>query len=109
MNLFKDIARVVATHLLTFANTPDTPAESAAPVAPAAEFARYTVISDVAHEVAYRPSDGTLEIVYHSGATWHYANVPFEHFETMLDGRSVGGYINVVIKPRFTKATKVAG
>jgi hypothetical protein len=63
---------------------------------------RMPVTSDVAKSIGYRVSDGTLEIEYQNGRVYQYANVSFGDYMDLMDGRSIGRFINRNIKPFYT-------
>lgn len=90
--LAKDITFAIGQRLIELADS--------IPVQPD-QIRRVPVTSDVAKSIGYRPSDGTLEIEYHGGRVYQYANVSLEAYMDLMDGRSIGRYINREIKPFY--------
>lgn len=51
--------------------------------------------------VGYDPATATLEIQFHDGAVYRYANVPATIHAALLAATSKGEYFNLHIKPRY--------
>lgn len=73
-----------------------------------ARIQRVPVVSDCAASIGYRVSDGTLEVEYHNGRVYQYAAVSFEDYTDLMDGRSIGRFLNREIKP-FHTCTEIKG
>jgi hypothetical protein len=94
----KDTAFKIGQHLIGLSES--------IPDAPPAPIVRVAVDSGHIVSVGYRASDWTLEIEYHSGRVYQYANVPAFLYEELLDTPSVGRFVNHEIKP-FYPATEI--
>jgi len=64
------------------------------------ELTRTTVDSSVLLSVAYS-SDSTLELVFTSGAVYHYFSVPRVVLDGLLAAVSKGAYFNRNVRARF--------
>lgn len=62
---------------------------------------RHAVKSTSVKTLGYDPVQSTLEVEYHNGAVYRYFNVPELHYLRLIDGRSIGRYINACIKVRY--------
>lgn len=62
---------------------------------------RQTVESSVIRSVGYDPATETLEIEFHHGGIYVYANVPPSVFEALLAAPSKGSFFHDNIKDRF--------
>jgi hypothetical protein len=52
--------------------------------------------------VGYDPATFELEVEFRNGRVYRYEQVPVAAYRLLLQAPSIGGYINKVIKPRFT-------
>ena len=52
-----------------------------------------TVESSMIHAVGYEPETRTLEVVFNSGKTYQYYDVPPEEYEGLMDAESKGSYM----------------
>jgi hypothetical protein len=63
---------------------------------------RVPVRSSNVSSVGYDAATATLEIEFHGGRVYQYANVPERHFAALTDGSgSVGGYFNRYVKNSY--------
>ncbi len=62
---------------------------------------RTLVTSTSVVSVGYDPLRASLEIEFHGGGVYRYANVPAAAYRLLLQAESIGDYVNTVIKPRF--------
>lgn len=62
---------------------------------------RFVVRSQSIKTVGYDVDHQTLELEFHNGSVYDYHAVPPETVLALLDGRSIGAYVNQVIKSRF--------
>lgn len=60
-----------------------------------------TVESDVIHAVGYDDETSVLEIIFNSGAIYHYRNVPRQVFEELMEAESKGSYFQNNIRDEF--------
>jgi KTSC domain len=63
---------------------------------------RVPVKSSSVVSVGYDAVAAELEIEFHNGRVYRYAEVPVAAYRLLLQARSIGEYVNTVIKPRFT-------
>ncbi len=56
-----------------------------------------TVESSMIHAVGYDPDIRTLEVVFNSGKTYQYHDVPPEEYEGLMAAESKGRYIRANI------------
>jgi hypothetical protein len=61
---------------------------------------RHPVDSSVIAFVGHDPDTNVLEVVFRSGRTYRYLDVPAREYEELLAADSAGRYFNEVIKPR---------
>ena len=52
-----------------------------------------TVESSMIHAVGYEPQTRTLEVVFNSGQTYQYADVPPEEYAGLMAAASKGSYM----------------
>lgn len=62
---------------------------------------RIAVKSSSVISVGYDETRKILEVEFHGGAVYQYSNVPRADYDRLLDGRSIGRYINECIKARY--------
>ena len=62
---------------------------------------RRPVDSSVIAAIGYDESSAILEIVFHTGRTYHYFRVPPAAHAKLLRAKSIGGYFNRRIRPRY--------
>ena len=62
---------------------------------------RKSVDSSVIAEVGYDESSAILEVVFTTGRTYHYFRVPPSEHQNLLNAKSIGGYFNRRIRPRY--------
>ncbi|MFZ5896238.1 MAG: KTSC domain-containing protein [Myxococcota bacterium] len=67
---------------------------------------RHTVQSTSIVSVGYDAQTHQLEIEFQGGRVYRYHSVPEAAYRLLLQARSIGEYVNSVIKPRF-EATRV--
>ncbi len=60
-----------------------------------------TVESSMIHAVGYDPEKRILEIVFNSGRTYQYWNVPSDVYEGLMQAESKGSYFRSVILDMF--------
>lgn len=48
--------------------------------------------------IGYDPATKVLEVEFHSGAVFHYNNVPSDHHQKLVGSRSPGAYFHTHIK-----------
>jgi hypothetical protein len=65
---------------------------------------RHPVTSSNIAEVGYSDQDQVLELLYTSGLTYQYFEVPRRVFEELLQAESIGRYVNANIKGHFRYA-----
>ena len=65
---------------------------------------RYPVTSSNIAEVGYSDEHQILELLYKSGMTYQYFDVPRRIFEELLQAGSIGQYVNANIKGNFRYA-----
>jgi len=65
---------------------------------------RYPVISSNITEVGYSDEHQILELLFSSGMTYQYFDVPRRIFEELLQAESIGRYVNANIKGNFRYA-----
>jgi len=56
-----------------------------------------TVESSMIHAVGYDPKTQTLEVVFNSGQTYRYEDVPPEEYEGLMAAESKGRYMRAYI------------
>ena len=56
------------------------------------------VNSSMIREVGYDADSSTLRVTFTSGATWDYADISQEEYESMMHAPSVGKWFNANIK-----------
>lgn len=62
---------------------------------------RQHVDSSVIVAVGYDDSSSILEVVFRTGRTYRYFRVPQAAFDALVHAKSVGGYFNREIRPRY--------
>jgi hypothetical protein len=62
---------------------------------------RTAVASASVVSVGYDATAFELEIEFHNGRIYRYSDVPPAAYRLLLQARSIGEYVNTVIKPRF--------
>ena len=62
---------------------------------------RAPVASSSVASVGYDDTAFELEIEFHNGRVYRYSRVPVAAYRLLLQARSIGEYVNTVIKPRF--------
>lgn len=63
---------------------------------------RIGVRSSNVSSVGYDPATSTLEVEFHGGRIYQYANVPERHFSALTSGvGSVGSYFNRYVKNSY--------
>lgn len=62
---------------------------------------RFGVRSQSIKTVGYDADAQILELEFHNGSIYDYQGVPPETVLALLDGRSIGAYVNQVVKPGF--------
>lgn len=62
---------------------------------------RRPVDSSVIAAIGYDESSAILEVVFHTGRTYHYFRVPPAEHEKLLRAKSIGEYFNRRIRPRY--------
>lgn len=65
---------------------------------------RLQVTSSNIAEIGYDDSMQTLEVMFKSGLTYQYFNVPAHVFEQLRHSDSVGKYFNAQIKGQYAEA-----
>jgi hypothetical protein len=65
---------------------------------------RYPVTSSNIAEVGYSDEHQILELLFSSGMTYQYFDVPRRIFEELLQAESIGRYVNANIKGNFRYA-----
>ena len=65
---------------------------------------RHPVTSSNITEVGYSDEHQILELLFSSGMTYQYFDVPRRIFEELLQADSIGRYVNENIKGRFRYA-----
>lgn len=65
---------------------------------------RHPVISSNITEVGYSDEHQILELLFSSGMTYQYFDVPRRVFEELLQADSIGRYVNANIKGSFRYA-----
>ncbi len=60
-----------------------------------------TVESSMIHAVGYDPEKRIMEIVFNSGRTYQYLNVPSDVYEGLMQAESKGSYFRSVILDMF--------
>ena len=56
-----------------------------------------TVDSSMIHAVGYDPEARTLEVVFNSGKTYEYYDVPPDEYEGLMEAESKGSYMRANI------------
>ncbi|MDE2103089.1 MAG: KTSC domain-containing protein [Patescibacteria group bacterium] len=67
----------------------------------------YVISSNIA-EVGWDATTETLEVQFHSGAVYQYADVPFAVFKAFVAAESVGKYFHKHVRDSY-RTTKVSG
>ena len=62
---------------------------------------RAPVVSSSVVSVGYDAAAFELEIEFRNGRVYRYLQVPIAAYRLLLQARSIGEYVNTVIKPRF--------
>lgn len=62
---------------------------------------RHRVDSSVIVAVGYDDGSKILEVVFRTGRTYRYFRVPPSAFQALLKAKSIGGYFNKEIRPRY--------
>lgn len=62
---------------------------------------RIAVRSSSVKSLGYDEERQVLELEFHSGAVYQYFSVPPIDYARLLDGRSIGRFINACIKDRY--------
>lgn len=65
---------------------------------------RFPVTSSNITEVGYSDEHQILELLFSSGMTYQYFDVPRRIFEELLQAESIGRYVNANIKSNFRYA-----
>ncbi len=65
---------------------------------------RIPVESSSVASVGYDSATFELEIEFHNGRCYRYAQVPAAAYRLLLQAPSIGAYVNQVIIPRFPAA-----
>jgi hypothetical protein len=60
-----------------------------------------TVESSMIHAIGYDPDKRILEIVFNTGRTYQYADVPPEEYEGLLNAESKGRYFLANIRDEY--------
>jgi hypothetical protein len=63
---------------------------------------RAPVDSSSVLSVGYEDASHELEIEFRNGRVYRYQQVPVAAYRLLLQAKSIGEYVNTVIKPRFT-------
>jgi hypothetical protein len=53
-----------------------------------------TVDSSMVHAIGYSAKSKSLEVVFNSGRTWIYEDVPKKVYQELMKARSIGVYMN---------------
>ena len=56
--------------------------------------------SSVAY-VGYDEAKHVLEIEFHNGNVYRYQDVPAAVYRLLLQARSIGDFVNTIVKPKF--------
>jgi hypothetical protein len=62
---------------------------------------RVAVSSSSVATVGYDPSSFILEIEFRNGGVYQYRQVPAAAHRLLMQAKSIGDYVNTIIKPRF--------
>ena len=62
---------------------------------------RTAVESSSVLSVGYDERSHELEVEFRNGRVYRYLQVPVAAYRLLLQARSIGTYVNTVIKPRF--------
>jgi hypothetical protein len=62
---------------------------------------RHQVDSTVIIAVGYDEGASILEVVFRTGRTYRYFRVPPKAYNAMIHAKSIGGYFNRQIRPRY--------
>lgn len=62
---------------------------------------RHQVDSSVIVAIGYDDGSKILEVVFRTGRTYRYFRVPPSAFQALLKAKSIGGYFNKEIRPRY--------
>ena len=65
---------------------------------------RYPVTSSNITEIGYSDEHQILQLLFSSGITYQYFEVPRRVFEELLQAESIGRYVNANIKGQFRYA-----
>lgn len=65
------------------------------------EFKHQPVKSSQVKSVAYHPESKTMEIIFHGGSKYRYADIPLEVHSKMMAAPSVGKFLHAEIKGKF--------
>jgi hypothetical protein len=63
-----------------------------------------TVDSSMIHAVGYDPESRTLQVVFNSGKTWEYYDVPPEAYQGLMAAESKGRYMRANILDVYPEA-----
>jgi hypothetical protein len=66
---------------------------------------RIPVESKAARSIGYNVISRTLEVEYTSGDVYQYLSVPAWIYDELMDGRSIGRYLNTHVKPFYRVRT----
>lgn len=70
------------------------------------EFIHKPVKSSQIKSVAYHPESKTMEVIFNTGGTYRYADVPAEVHAKMMAAPSQGKFLHAEIKGKY-KHTKI--
>ena len=62
---------------------------------------RHRVDSSVIVAVGYDDGGHVLEVVFRTGRTYRYFRVPPKAYDRLIHAKSIGGYFNREIRPRY--------
>lgn len=62
---------------------------------------RTPVVSSDLSEVGYDPTTMVLEIVFHSGGTYQYFDVPETVYQELLSSESIGRFFHAHVKNNY--------
>ena len=69
-----------------------------------AKMKRQPVDSSAAASIGYDSATGTLEVEYKSGGVYRYYNVPESIYQQLMSAESIGAFLNVHIKPTYSRS-----
>ena len=62
---------------------------------------RHPVDSSAVASLGYDPHTQTLEIEFVEGRVYQYRGVPPREYEALLQAKSIGTYVNQIVKPKY--------